>query len=75
MSETIIWCPFCECIFTGTTWVGGVCVNCGEEYEWDEACTEDYSDCWTTVEWDFDGQAERKLQGMDKYRYNPKEGF
>lgn len=44
-------CPFCKFEFQGKLWDGGFCPQCGEEYYWDERCTEDYSDCWTTVWW------------------------
>lgn len=46
-------CPFCDHEFEVKTWYDGQCPNCGEEYWWDEMCTEDYSDCWATVEWNW----------------------
>ena len=32
-------------------WENGYCPHCGIGYEWDEYCTEDYSDCWSCLLW------------------------
>ena len=47
-----IWCPICETEFEAEDWVDGECPKCGNGYSWDEQCTEDYSDCWSYVEWE-----------------------
>jgi hypothetical protein len=48
---TYIYCLICEKYFEGMQWDPGECPWCKREYDWDEICTEDYSDCWPTVEW------------------------
>jgi uncharacterized CHY-type Zn-finger protein len=49
-----IMCPFCKTEFDAEEWIAGKCPNCQEDYGWGEDCLEDYSDCWTVVEWDFE---------------------
>lgn len=46
-------CPRCKHQFTAIMWHSGECPSCKNEYYWDEQCTEDYSDCWTIIEWKF----------------------
>jgi peptide subunit release factor 1 (eRF1) len=45
-------CPVCETEFEAPSWESGKCPKCGNKYEIDEMCTEDYSDCWMIVEWE-----------------------
>ena len=46
-------CPRCGCIVgIILNWEGGECPVCGNEYWQEERCTEDYSDCWSEIEWD-----------------------
>lgn len=47
-----IYCPYCEIEFEGDDWEDGNCPQCKREYHLYEQCTEDYSDCWTEVEWE-----------------------
>lgn len=47
-----ITCPYCDTDFKGDMWDSGKCPKCGKEYWWEEQCTEDYSDCWSYVEWE-----------------------
>lgn len=47
-----IHCIYCDIEFEGELYESGNCPQCGTEYYWDEFCTEDYSDCWMTVEWE-----------------------
>lgn len=47
-----ITCPYCDTDFKGDRWDSGKCPKCGKEYWWEEQCTEDYSDCWSYVEWE-----------------------
>lgn len=47
-------CPFCHTLFNRPEeWEDGECPNCHKKYWWDEFCTEDYSDCWTSIEWNW----------------------
>lgn len=47
-----IHCPFCKNKFKADEFGDEYqCPNCKEEFYFDERCTEDYSDCWTSVEW------------------------
>ena len=48
----MIYCPCCKLDFEAEPWEGGNCPVCGNEFWWDECCTEDYSDCWPIVEWE-----------------------
>ena len=47
-------CPFCKKEFDAEMWQDGNCPSCNEPYCWDEQCTEDYSDCWPIVDWDWE---------------------
>lgn len=47
-----ITCPYCDTDFKGDMWDSGKCPKCGKEYWWEEQFTEDYSDCWSYVEWE-----------------------
>ncbi len=47
-----ITCPKCKTEFEAEIWDSGNCPSCNNEYSWDEQCTEDYSDCWITLEWE-----------------------
>lgn len=43
-------CPTCQTEFETEKDIGA-CPACQEPYFLDEACTDDYSDCWTYVYW------------------------
>jgi predicted RNA-binding Zn-ribbon protein involved in translation (DUF1610 family) len=45
-------CPRCDWEFEAQEWYSDKCPKCGNEYYFGEDCTSDYSDCWTTVEWE-----------------------
>jgi hypothetical protein len=46
-------CPKCKHEFEiEWNWDAGECPQCHLEYYWDEQCTQDYSDCWDTIEWE-----------------------
>ena len=45
-------CPVCKTEFEAEIWESDECPSCGNEYYFDEICTEDYSDCWMTIEWE-----------------------
>lgn len=45
-------CPVCKTKFEVLELESGSCPNCGNEYYWDEQCTEDYSDCWSLIIWE-----------------------
>jgi predicted RNA-binding Zn-ribbon protein involved in translation (DUF1610 family) len=45
-------CPVCNEKIQAEVWTDGACPQCGNYYTWDEQCTADYSDCWTTLCWD-----------------------
>ncbi len=45
-------CPSCKAEFEAETWENGKCPTCGKKYYWTEECTEDYSDCWASLEWE-----------------------
>jgi hypothetical protein len=47
-------CPFCNTEFEAKEWEYGECPNCKEKYWWEEVCTENFSDCWSEVFWDFE---------------------
>lgn len=47
-----ITCPSCNTEFEADPWDSGCCPKCGKAYYWFEECTEDYSDCWSVVEWE-----------------------
>ena len=49
---TDITCPSCNTEFEAEDWESGDCPGCGKAYWWEEMCTEDYSDCWSYVEWE-----------------------
>jgi len=44
-------CPVCKTVIEAEEWCGGECSNCGNDYSFDEECSEDYSDCWSVVVW------------------------
>lgn len=46
-------CPFCETEFSGEEWVDGECPNCNKPYWWEKSFSEDFSDAWVTVEWEW----------------------
>jgi hypothetical protein len=52
VGKTDVYCPSCDEMFEAKEWEVGACPFCSRGYSWDEACTDDYSDCWTVVEWD-----------------------
>lgn len=48
------YCPRCQKDFEGKDdYEGGECPLCGNEYYIYDECTEDYSDCWASVEWEY----------------------
>lgn len=61
----IIFCPFCDKDFEGRMWESGECPYCNEGYDWDEVCTDDYSDCWAVVEWEKFDRDEKEKPSSD----------
>lgn len=51
--STDVHCPACRCDFTTARWESGACPRCGNEFVFWENCTQDYSDCWQEVEWEY----------------------
>jgi hypothetical protein len=47
-----ITCPRCDTGGEAEEWDNGECPKCKLDYWWEEFCAEDYSDCWSYVEWD-----------------------
>lgn len=45
-------CPICGEEIDVDPWDEGECPECGNGYFWDEDCTENYDDCWDTLEWE-----------------------
>lgn len=50
---TDIFCPTCEEYFDDDKerYESGECPNCGREYYWEEVCNEDYTDCFSYIDW------------------------
>ena len=46
-------CPKCDKYFYSEDEWSGNCLYCDVEWWLDEYCTEDYSDCWLSTEWDY----------------------